>query len=124
MRFFVQAGFDSRACYFRSPHHLILSGEILTTPVVGSRVKPVKGAFYAISGRFVSQFFQCDWATGSYRYPRRLTRLCVFIGKISGGNTILPINRFFSVYAEFIGLGADDIELGKMAKHIAVPLAL
>ena len=92
--------------------------------MVGSRVKPVKGAFYAISGRFASQFFQCDWATGSYRYLRRLIQLCVLIGEIRGGNTILPINRFFSVYAEFIGLGADNIELGKVAKHIAVTLAL
>ena len=92
--------------------------------MAGSRAKPVKGAFYAISGRFVSPFFQCDWATGFSRYPRRLTRLCGLIVEISGGNTILPINRFFSVYAEFIGLGADNIELGKVAKHIAVPLAL
>jgi hypothetical protein len=51
-------------------------------------------------------------------------KLFAFIRKISGCNTIGSVNGFLAVDTELVGFRADDIELGQVPEHIAIPVAL
>jgi hypothetical protein len=110
---------------YHSAYILIFSADIVATPVLDAGLKPVKGDFYAISGwrnalRIIADFPAVRPIADAYP----LKPLLIFIGEIGGCCPILSVDGLFAVYPKFVGLCAHDIELGKVSKHVSVPLAL